>query len=379
MPGGTDLLHIRLCKEQTRMLPHRRGCGRRGVHRGRQFRMVGPAELGGVEAGDPADRRVGFLLVRRVIDGLPLLRAANGAEPAQFPGGGRRRFLNVVRLGGVNVFPVRRDGLGLLCAANRTLVEHGPLLDAGRFGQLFPFSPFVRAFGFRRTFFAARREREQANDSQREQKQPHDLLHCVILQTLGVKNRPGYCTNRFLVYHYSTNIPFLARGFRLLAVHSLQIIRATEARCAPNREGENAPARGAEKFFQKGVAFSKTVCYNTYCSAKSGPLVKRLRHRPLTAKTWVRFPYGSPKEKKANTERRSLFYLFWRPVRQRTRRRGARRVARPPRMGSHPPPSNAGELAHTPRGVGIFAAGEIPEEKSRTQIEPDSLSLFSFQ
>lgn len=25
-----------------------------------------------------------------------------------------------------------------------------------------------------------------------------------------------------------------------------------------------------------------------------GPLVKRLRHRPFTAKAWVRFPYGSP-------------------------------------------------------------------------------------
>ena len=25
-----------------------------------------------------------------------------------------------------------------------------------------------------------------------------------------------------------------------------------------------------------------------------GPLVKRLRHRPFTAESWVRFPYGSP-------------------------------------------------------------------------------------
>ena len=28
-----------------------------------------------------------------------------------------------------------------------------------------------------------------------------------------------------------------------------------------------------------------------------GPLVKRLRHGPFTAVTWVRFPYGSPKRK----------------------------------------------------------------------------------
>ena len=30
--------------------------------------------------------------------------------------------------------------------------------------------------------------------------------------------------------------------------------------------------------------------------AKYGPLVKRLRHRPLTPVTGVRFPHGSPKE-----------------------------------------------------------------------------------
>ena len=29
-------------------------------------------------------------------------------------------------------------------------------------------------------------------------------------------------------------------------------------------------------------------------NSRYGPLVKRLRHRPFTAVTWVRFPYGSP-------------------------------------------------------------------------------------
>ena len=29
-----------------------------------------------------------------------------------------------------------------------------------------------------------------------------------------------------------------------------------------------------------------------------GPLVKRLRHGPFTAVTWVRFPYGSPAKRK---------------------------------------------------------------------------------
>ena len=31
-------------------------------------------------------------------------------------------------------------------------------------------------------------------------------------------------------------------------------------------------------------------------NSRYGPLVKRLRHRPFTAVTWVRFPYGSPKQ-----------------------------------------------------------------------------------
>ncbi len=37
-----------------------------------------------------------------------------------------------------------------------------------------------------------------------------------------------------------------------------------------------------------------------------GPLVKRLRHRPFTAVTWVRFPYGSPTK-----ERTHLCPLFF--------------------------------------------------------------------
>ena len=41
------------------------------------------------------------------------------------------------------------------------------------------------------------------------------------------------------------------------------------------------------------IALFSFQCYN---NRASGPLVKRLRHRPLTAKTWVRFPYGSPIE-----------------------------------------------------------------------------------
>ena len=38
-----------------------------------------------------------------------------------------------------------------------------------------------------------------------------------------------------------------------------------------------------------------------------GPLVKWLRHRPFTAVTWVRVPYGSPKKRESEPD--SLF--FW--------------------------------------------------------------------
>ena len=42
----------------------------------------------------------------------------------------------------------------------------------------------------------------------------------------------------------------------------------------------------------------------------NGPLVKRLRHGPFTAVTWVRFPYGSPNKNKTNLEK-SRFVLFF--------------------------------------------------------------------
>ena len=34
--------------------------------------------------------------------------------------------------------------------------------------------------------------------------------------------------------------------------------------------------------------------FESYCRYHYGPLVKRLRHRPFTAESWVQFPYGSP-------------------------------------------------------------------------------------
>ena len=54
----------------------------------------------------------------------------------------------------------------------------------------------------------------------------------------------------------------------------------------------------AGRWFKSDIRYqmSKPSSASTYFF---GPLVKRLRHGPFTAVTWVRFPYGSPDHKKA--------------------------------------------------------------------------------
>ena len=59
-----------------------------------------------------------------------------------------------------------------------------------------------------------------------------------------------------------------------------------------------------QRNFQKSIDKLPRVCYNMQAD---GPLVKRLRHRPLTAKTWVRFPYGSP-EKSISLDTRLVLF-----------------------------------------------------------------------
>ena len=50
-----------------------------------------------------------------------------------------------------------------------------------------------------------------------------------------------------------------------------------------------------QDFFRKILHFSFVCGIISPLRTKThGPLVKRLRHRPFTAVTWVRFPYGSP-------------------------------------------------------------------------------------
>ena len=56
-----------------------------------------------------------------------------------------------------------------------------------------------------------------------------------------------------------------------------------------------------------------------------GPLVKRLRHGPFTAVTWVRFPYASPTKKQA-LRSECLFFCFVPRTRNRTHSRISRAV-----------------------------------------------------
>ena len=54
-----------------------------------------------------------------------------------------------------------------------------------------------------------------------------------------------------------------------------------------------------------------------------GPLVKRLRHRPFTAVTWVRFPYGSPKRETRKSVSLFLMGIFFVFIQDRLLRSGA--------------------------------------------------------
>ena len=78
--------------------------------------------------------------------------------------------------------------------------------------------------------------------------------------------------------------------------------------------------------FSKKIAFfSKKGLTNRFQSSiidkqsSDGRLVKRLRHQPLTLKTWVRFPYRSPQ--KESTLRCALFFVVMRSAQNRTHSR----------------------------------------------------------
>ena len=61
------------------------------------------------------------------------------------------------------------------------------------------------------------------------------------------------------------------------------------------------------KLFLKKVLTNAFRCDIIIKHLTNGSLVKRLRHQPLTLKTWVRFPYGSPNK---NTTRFGWYFYF---------------------------------------------------------------------
>ena len=64
---------------------------------------------------------------------------------------------------------------------------------------------------------------------------------------------------------------------------------------------------GIAQLVEHPVHTRPVICSNQITATNTGPLVKRLRHRPFTAVTWVRFPYGSPKRETILLNRFSFF------------------------------------------------------------------------
>ena len=81
-----------------------------------------------------------------------------------------------------------------------------------------------------------------------------------------------------------------------------------------------------------------------------GPLVKRLRQRPLTPLTWVRFPHGSPK----NAPQLRLGSFFW-------CFRARNRTGRPPAGGK----KQSCGLFFSPREMDARVTKKIPRKKLR--------------
>ena len=59
--------------------------------------------------------------------------------------------------------------------------------------------------------------------------------------------------------------------------------------------------------------------FESCCRYHFGPLVKRLRHRPFTAESWVQFPYGSPDSNARKHKLSGVFSFCGIRCRERTR------------------------------------------------------------
>ena len=59
---------------------------------------------------------------------------------------------------------------------------------------------------------------------------------------------------------------------------------------------------GIAQWLEHPVHTRQVIGSNPISATTFGPLVKRLRHGPFTAVTWVRFPYGSPAKQKGHSQ-----------------------------------------------------------------------------
>ena len=59
---------------------------------------------------------------------------------------------------------------------------------------------------------------------------------------------------------------------------------------------------GIAQRLEHPVHTRQVIGSNPISATITGPLVKRLRHGPFTAVTWVRFPYGSPAKQKGHSQ-----------------------------------------------------------------------------
>ncbi len=80
-----------------------------------------------------------------------------------------------------------------------------------------------------------------------------------------------------------------------LSIKIYRYIYAKE-KCAKRDKNRGVVFDFFEKKGQKTLANKNKVCYNNQ-AFENGLMVKRLRRRPLTAETGVRFPMGLPKRK----------------------------------------------------------------------------------
>ena len=91
--------------------------------------------------------------------------------------------------------------------------------------------------------------------------------------------------------------------------YNSQAVNRSEQITKGSKHGGIAQLARALGSYPKGRGFKSNFRYHDNFVVMLGPVVKRLRHRPFTAVTRVRFPSGSPRIKE-QVRKYLLFYFF---------------------------------------------------------------------